>query len=328
MGTGKTASFVLGCLHRIDYKLHACQVLILVPTYEIGQGILKLCTAFADYCNVKAHCFSPRNAVRDDIAKLQSGLHIAVGTPGHIYNMISLRRLRVDDLLMFVLDEADEILSRGFKDHIYDILKTVPPNAQVCSFSASMPPEIVDLTSSTFMRDVVRIQVRKPLLPLDGMQFYVAIENEERKLDTLCDLFETLTIPQAIIYCNTLHTVNSLADQLKKRDFTISVMHKELEQKERDLVMREFLSGSTRMLIATNFLANSTDVQRVSLLINFDLPQSFMETYILRRIVRQAPMRKYLWTSPTCAEVLASRAWTRHVDEKPLVASHCMLWYG
>merc|ERR1719387_2443012 len=148
-------------------------------------------------------------------------------------DMLGKRHLRVDDLLTFVLDEADEMLSRGFKDQIYDIFKTLPPNVQVCLFSATMAPEILDLTTK-FMRDAVRILVKKDELTLEGIrQFYVAIEKEEWKLDTLCDLYETLTITQAIIYCNTRRKVDYLADQMGKRDFTISTMHAELDQKER-----------------------------------------------------------------------------------------------
>merc|ERR1711972_761364 len=159
--------------------------------------------------------------------------------------------------------------------------KTLPPNIQVCLFSATMPPEILDMPTK-FMRDAVRILVKKDELTWGGIrQFYVAIEKEEWKLDTLCDLYETLTITQAIIYCNTRRKVDFLADQLQKRDFTISTMHAELDQKERDLVMREFRSGSSRALISTDLLARGIDVQQVSLVINFDLPPN-MENYLHR----------------------------------------------
>merc|ERR1719245_450619 len=219
--------------------------------------------------------------MRDDIAKLQSGQHVVVGTPGRVYDMIGRRALQVDELVSFVLDEADEMLSHGFKDQIYNIFKTLPPNVQVCLFSATMPPDILDLTAK-FMRNAVRILVKKDELTLEGIrQFYVAIEKEEWKIETLCDLYETLTISQAIIYCNTRRKVDFLADQLTKREFTISTMHADLNQKERDLVMREFRSGSSRVLISTDLLARGIDVQQVSLVINYDLPQS-MENYLHR----------------------------------------------
>mmetsp|Transcript_37453 Transcript_37453/g.96883 ORF Transcript_37453/g.96883 Transcript_37453/m.96883 type:complete len:392 (-) Transcript_37453:415-1590(-) len=280
-GTGKTATFVIGCLQRIDYSAKACQALILAPTRELAQQIQKVALALGDYQRVKCHACIGGTSVREDIDKLREGQHLVVGTPGRVFDMIGKRHLRMDDLLTFVLDEADEMLSRGFKDQIYDIFKTLPPNIQVCLFSATMPPEILDLTTK-FMRDAVRILVKKDELTLEGIrQFYVAIEKEEWKLDTLCDLYETLTITQAIIYCNTRRKVDFLADQLTKRDFTVSTMHAELDQKERDLVMREFRSGSSRVLISTDLLARGIDVQQVSLVINFDLPQN-MENYLHR----------------------------------------------
>jgi len=280
-GTGKTATFVIGSLQRIDFSLRACQTLILAPTRELANQIHKVVLALGDYLKVKCHICIGGTSVRDDIDQLRDGQHVVVGTPGRVFDMVSKRHLRIDDLLTFVCDEADEMLSRGFKDQIYDIFKTLPPNVQVCLFSATMPPEILDMTTK-FMRDAVRILVKKDELTLEGIrQFYVAIEKEEWKLDTLCDLYETLTITQAIIYCNTRRKVDFLADQMAKRDFTISTMHAELDQKERDLIMREFRSGSSRVLISTDLLARGIDVQQVSLVINFDLPGN-LENYLHR----------------------------------------------
>jgi len=280
-GTGKTATFVIGSLQRIDFGSKCCQALILAPTRELAQQIHKVVLALGDYLKVRCHACIGGTSVRDDIDRLRDGQHVVVGTPGRVYDMISKRHLRIDDLLTFVCDEADEMLSRGFKDQIYDIFKTLPPNVQVCLFSATMPPEILDMTTK-FMRDAVRILVKKDELTLEGIrQFYVAIEKEEWKLDTLCDLYETLTITQAIIYCNTRRKVDFLADQMTKRDFTVSTMHADLDQKERDLIMREFRSGSSRVLISTDLLARGIDVQQVSLVINFDLPQN-MENYLHR----------------------------------------------
>merc|ERR1712225_180972 len=189
--------------------------------------------------------------------------------------------LRLDDCLIFVLDEADEMLSRGFKDQIYDIFKALPPSVQVALFSATMPPDILDLTSK-FMRDPIRILVKNDELTLEGIrQFYIAIDREDWKVDTLCDLYETLTITQAIIYCNTRRKVDMLYEELTKRDFTCSCMHADLDQKERELIMREFRSGSSRVLISTDLLARGIDVQQVSLVINYDLPKD-RENYIHR----------------------------------------------
>jgi translation initiation factor 4A len=272
-GTGKTATFVIGALQRIDFSNEACQVLILAPTRELAQQIYKVVLALGDYMRVKCHVCMGGTAVRDDIASLRCGVHVVVGTPGRVHDMISRRHMCIDDLRTFVCDEADEMLSLGFKDQVYNIFKLLPPEVQVCLFSATMPPDILDLTTR-FMRDAVRILVKKDELTLEGIQqFYVALEKDEWKLETLCDLYETLTITQAIIYCNKRRTVDYLADQMSKRDFTVSTMHADMDQQDRTIVMHEFRSGSSRVLISTDLLARGIDVQLVSLVINFDLPQ-------------------------------------------------------
>ena len=138
--------------------------------------------------------------------------------------MISRRVLRVNDIKMFVLDEADEMLSRGFKDQIYDVFRTLNPNIQVVLLSATMPPDVLEVTSR-FMREPIRILVKKEELTLEGIrQFYVSVEREEWKLDTLCDLYETLTITQAVIFCNTRRKVDWLTEKMHTRDFTVSAM--------------------------------------------------------------------------------------------------------
>merc|ERR1712195_215219 len=164
---------------------------------------------------------------------------------------------------------------------IYDIFKFLPENVQVCLFSATMPLEVLEMTGK-FMNDPRKILVKRDELTLEGIkQFYVAVEREEWKLDTLCDLYETLTITQAIIYCNSRRKVDWLTEQLHSRDFTVSALHGDMDQKERELIMKEFRSGSSRVLITTDLLARGIDVQQVSLVINYDLPKD-RENYIHR----------------------------------------------
>jgi len=321
-GTGKTATFTIGALQRIDYSNRECQALILAPTRELAQQIQKVVLALGDYLKIKCHACIGGTSVRDDIDRLRDGQHCVVGTPGRVMDMLSKRHLRADNLLVFVLDEADEMLSRGFKDQIYDIFKTLPANVQVCLFSATMAPEILDLTTK-FMRDAVRILLKKDELTLEGIrQFYVAIEKEEWKLDTLCDLYETLTITQAIIYCNTRRKVDFLADQMTKRDFTVSTMHAELDQKERDLIMREFRSGSSRVLISTDLLARGIDVQQVSLVINYDLPQN-MENYLHRigrsgRFGRKGVAINFVTNNDVRAMKEIERYYHTQIEEMPM----------
>ena len=280
-GTGKTATFSIAILQSVDMETTGCQALVLAPTRELAQQIQKVVVALGDYLNVKVHACVGGTAVREDIRILNEGVHIVVGTPGRCYDMINRGALRLDDIKLFCLDEADEMLSRGFKDQIYDVFKFLPEKVQVCLFSATMPLEVLEVTQR-FMREPIRILVKRDELTLEGIkQFCIAVEREEWKLDTLCDLYETLTITQAIIYCNTRRKVDWLTEKMSSRDFTVSAMHGDMDQRERDLIMREFRSGSSRVLITTDLLARGIDVQQVSLVINYDLPTN-RENYIHR----------------------------------------------
>jgi translation initiation factor 4A len=212
---------------------------------------------------------------------LGSGVHVVVGTPGRVFDMITRGALRLDACKLFVMDEADEMLSTGFKDQIYDIFKHMPESVQVALFSATMPLEVLEVTER-FMRDPIRILVKREELTLDGIkQFYIAVDKEEWKLDTLCDLYETLTVTQAIIFCNTRRKVDWLAEKMRERDFAVSATHGDLDEAERQLVLAEFRAGSSRVLIATDVVARGIDVQQVSLVINYDLPTR-RENYIHR----------------------------------------------
>jgi translation initiation factor 4A len=280
-GTGKTATFSISVLQQIDLNISKTQALILAPTRELAQQIQKVVRALGDFLNVTSHACIGGTLVRDDIRILQGGVQIVVGTPGRVFDMINRQVLNLATVKLFVLDEADEMLSRGFKDQIYDIFQHLPGNVQVCLFSATMPEEILEITHR-FMRKPVRILVKKDELTLEGIkQFYVAVEKEEWKLETLCDLYETLTITQAIIYCNTRRKVDWLTDKMGQRDFTVSSMHGEMTSEERNLIMKEFRSGSSRVLITTDLLARGIDVQQVSLVINYDMPGN-RENYIHR----------------------------------------------
>ncbi|KAL0393822.1 UNVERIFIED_CONTAM: Eukaryotic initiation factor 4A-3 [Sesamum latifolium] len=224
--------------------------------------------------------------------------------------MIKRRTLRTRSIKLLVLDESDEMLSRGFKDQIYDVYRYLPPELQFgvqkyahavgylqvirsfknycqrishegCLNPATLPNEILEMTGK-FMTDPVRILVKRDELTLEGIkQFFVAVEREEWKFDTLCDLYDTLTITQAVIFCNTKRKVDWLTAKMRENNFTVSSMHGDMPQKERDAIMGEFRSGQTRVLITTDVWARGLDVQQVSLVINYDLPNN-RELYIHR----------------------------------------------
>ena len=261
--------------------LFRSQALILAPTRELAQQIQKVVLALGDYLGVKCHSCIGGTKVRDDIAKLQAGVHVVVGTPGRVYDMICRNVLKPDTIKIFILDEADEMLSRGFKDQMYDIFTTLPKTVQVGLFSATMPPDALDITKR-FMNNPIRILVKRDELTLEGIkQFYISVEREDWKFETLCDLYDTLNITQAVIFCNTRRKVDWLTDKMRQKEFTVSSTHGDISQRERDIILSEFRTGSSRVLITTDLLARGIDVQQVSLVINYDLPRN-LENYIHR----------------------------------------------
>ncbi|KAK3871662.1 hypothetical protein Pcinc_023220 [Petrolisthes cinctipes] len=175
-GTGKTATFSISILERIDNTSHHTQALILAPTRELAQQIQKVLLALGDYVNISCHACIGGTNLKEDMRRLEKGVQIIVGTPGRVYDMINRRVLIPDKIQMFVLDEADEMLSRGFKDQIYDVFRYLPKDVQVMLLSATMPADVMDV-STKFMRDPVTILVQKEELTLEGInQFYINVE--------------------------------------------------------------------------------------------------------------------------------------------------------
>jgi ATP-dependent RNA helicase len=280
-GTGKTAVFSISSLQALDTTSNETQVLILSPTRELAEQSQKVILALGDYMNVQCHACIGGKSVSEDIRRLDYGVQIVSGTPGRVYDMIRRRHLRTRNIQMLVIDEADEMLNKGFKEQIYDIYRYLPPSTQVVLVSATMPQEVLDMTDK-FMNDPVRVLVKRDELTLEGIrQFFVAVEREEWKFETLCDLYDTLTITQAVIFCNTKRKVDWLAAKMREANFTVCAMHGDMDQEERDAVMEEFRAGGARVLLATDIWGRGLDVQQVSLVINYDLPTD-RELYIHR----------------------------------------------
>jgi len=281
-GTGKTGAFSIGLLQRMEWSKRECQGMVLSPTRELATQTEQVISSIGEYlCDGSfCHTFVGGTRVADDLRKLQSGVLVAVGTPGRVFDVIKRGALRTDSLKVLVLDEADEMLSQGFSEQIYEIFKFLPKDVQVSLFSATMPPEVLELTAK-FMRDPIRILVKKEALTLEGIkQFYVAVE-EEFKLETLMDLYDSVSIAQSVIFCNTRRKVDWLAEKMNAKDFTVSFMHAEMPKGDREKVMATFRSGSSRVLISTDLLARGIDVHHVSIVINFDLPAN-KENYLHR----------------------------------------------
>eukprot|EP01095_Lingulamoeba_sp_RSL-Kostka_P001698 TRINITY_DN1248_c0_g2_i1.p1 TRINITY_DN1248_c0_g2~~TRINITY_DN1248_c0_g2_i1.p1 ORF type:complete len:405 (+),score=153.91 TRINITY_DN1248_c0_g2_i1:76-1290(+) len=280
-GTGKTATLSIGALNCVDTSLREVQALILSPTRELAVQIQRVILALGDYLNVQVHACIGGTNIGTDIRKLENGVMVVSGTPGRVYDMIRRKTLRTDQLKMLILDEADEMLNQGFRNQIYDIYRYLPSGLQVVLVSATLPPQILEMTDN-FMNKPVRILVKRDELTLEDIkQYFILVEEEQWKFDTLCDLYDTLTITQAVIFCNTRRKVDWLAEQMRENNFSISCIHGELPQKEREAIMHAFRTGESRVLITTDILARGIDVSQVSLVINYDIPTQ-RESYLHR----------------------------------------------
>ena len=241
------------------------QVLIMNPTRELAVQTQKVLLAIGDAMQVQAHACIGGKSVGDDMRKLENGVHIVSGTPGRVFDMIRRKSLRTRNIKTLVLDEADEMLNQGFKEQIYDVYRYLPPQIQVLVISATLPKEVLEMTQK-FMTEPIRVLVKRDELTLEGIkQFFVAVEREEWKFDTLCDLYDTLTITQAVIFCNTKKKVDWLTDKMREANFTVSSMHGDMPQSERDAIMGEFRGGTSRVLITTDVWARGLDVSQVFL---------------------------------------------------------------
>jgi translation initiation factor 4A len=281
-GTGKTGTFCLGSLCRIDPSLKRVQVLVLVPVRELAEQIVGVATALSMHYKISVYSACGGQHIREDSKAIEKGCQFLVGTPGRIYDLMERNILKRDNIRVLIMDEADQLLEDRFKEQVSCILnKGFPHSTQTALFSATMPDDVQDVANK-ILRNPVRILVPPELVALDGIkQYYVPLEKEDWKFDTLCDLYQQLTISQALIYCNTRKRAEWLAEKMTVAGFPLSCTHGEMDKEERKKRMKDFRNGSVRVLISTDMLARGIDVQQVSLVINYELPED-KENYIHR----------------------------------------------
>ncbi|KAH7818254.1 Translation initiation factor 4A [Monocercomonoides exilis] len=291
-GTGKTATFSIACLQKVDPSYHFTQALILSPTRELAMqshNVISKMAKFLKGLNILRVVGG--EAISETARKVaEAPQHIIVGTPGRVAHMIYSEIIDVSHLRIFVLDEADEMLSQGFKDKIVEINSNLPKNAQTVLLSATMPQEIIEITRQ-ILNDPVQILVPRDELTLDGLrQFYVAVEKEEFKEEALFDLYDSIQVAQCVIFCNSKRKVDYITEDLRSRKFTVSSIHGAMEQEDRNRIMQDFRDGKNRVLVTTDLLSRGIDVQQISLVVNYDLPME-KESYI-HRIGRSARFGK------------------------------------
>ena len=280
-GTGKTGAFTIGVLNNIDVTSNTIQAIIINPTHELSNQNFNVMKELSNYMNINIQLVVGGTSVSKCKSDLEKNPHVVVGTPGRILDMIQKRYLETKNIKLLIFDEADEILSYGFKESIYNIIKFIPVETQICIYSATMPNEIVELTNK-FMRDPEKILVQKENLTLDGIiQFYINVKHSDWKYDTLIDIYETINVSQCIIYINSKNRLIDICNGLKDKGFPVECIHGDLSSDLRKSIMEEFKSGKLRMLLSTDLLSRGIDIQQLSLVINYDLPIE-KETYIHR----------------------------------------------
>ena len=280
-GTGKTGSFTIGTLQLIDVSQKTTQALILAPTHELVKQIYTVVTNLGiamDGLVVKT--LIGGTSIVNDINDLNKNCpHIVIGTTGRVYDMIRRKKININTVKIMVLDEADEMLSKGFKEQIYNIFQFLNPDIQVALFSATMPRDILTLTEK-FMRNPIKIILKPEELSLECIQqYYIALQNDELKYDALKDLFSLLQISQCIIYVNTVKRVDDLYNAMTAEGFPVCYIHSSMDKSEREASFLKFRNGSCRVLISSNITARGIDIQQVSTVINFDITHN-IHTYL------------------------------------------------
>ena len=282
-GTGKTGCFTVGALSRVNVQENSSQVLIMAPTHELAQQIASVIHGLSNMITgIRIKTVIGGSSIDEDANEIRENPpHIIVGCPGRVFDMIRRRHINANKFKLVILDEADEMLSSGFKDQVYNIFQHLNKDVQIALFSATLPNNIYQITNK-FMRNPVKICVKSESLTLEGIkQYYVAVEDDRQKYLTLKDLYQHITLAQCIIYSNSVKRVMDLYEAMKEDGFPVCCIHSNMDKFERERSFKEFRNGTARVLISSNVTSRGIDIQQVSVVINFDLPRD-VHSYLHR----------------------------------------------
>lgn len=283
-GTGKTAAFGLPMLQQIDPDNRQIQGLVLCPTRELAIQVADEIRKLSKYLHgIKIIAIYGGQDINQQIKAMKGGVSIVIGTPGRVMDHMRRKTLRLQNLKMITLDEADEMLNMGFREDIETILQETPSERQTLLFSATMPKPIMEI-AKTYQKDAKIIKVVKKELTVDNIkQTYYRIRPQSR-IDALCRLLDVHQPTLSVVFCNTKRGVDQLADDLQTRGYSAEALHGDLKQHQRDRVMNGFRRGTVTILVATDVAARGIDVDNVDAVFNYELPQD--EEYYVHRIGR------------------------------------------
>ncbi|KAL6914409.1 hypothetical protein ACHAPO_005757 [Fusarium lateritium] len=278
-GTGKTAAFVIPTLERINPKISKIQCLILVPTRELAMQTSQVCKTLGKHLGINVMVTTGGTGLRDDIIRLQDPVHIVVGTPGRILDLAGKNVADLSECPMFIMDEADKLLSVEFTPVIEQLLQFHPKDRQVMLFSATFPLSVKDFSDKN-MVSPYEINLMDELT-LRGITQYYAFVEEKQKVHCLNTLFSKLQINQSIIFCNSTNRVELLAKKITELGYSCFYSHAKMQQHARNRVFHDFRNGVCRNLVCSDLLTRGIDIQAVNVVINFDFPKN-AETYLHR----------------------------------------------
>lgn len=283
-GTGKTATFLLGLLQQIDVKSSDLQAIVLAPTRELAEQIAGIASDLGTFDAVRVRACVGGKRLADDLSAFRRReVQIVVATPGRLLHLIRESAIDPATVGHIAIDEADQMLDLGFDEDVRALFNALPKDAQAGFFSATMPDEMVRLADTILKQDKISVRVATEKLSLSGIsQFYVYLERDDWKLETLSDLYETISVSQSVIFVNSRRRCEEVAEYLTSEDHSVAMIHGDMSPRDRTLTMRDFRNGSARVLIATDVLARGVDVHGVSCVINFELPPRDAETYLHR----------------------------------------------
>lgn len=280
-GTGKTGAFLIGTLQIINTDAKENQIIIVSPTRELAIQTFKVAKELSKYMGIELALLIGGNPIEEDKKILKTNPQVICGCCGRIYDMIRRDYLNYLTIKTIVLDEADELLSFGFKNQVYNIFKSLHENIQVILVSATLPLELKDLTDK-FMREPIELRIESSKLSLLGIQQYnIIVRNDEDKYSKIKEIFNNLNLSQCIIYCNSVKRVYDLYDAMRNDNFPVTHIHSNMAKEKRIENFNTFLKGNKRVLISSDLTSRGIDIQQVSIVLNFDIPNS-KHTYLHR----------------------------------------------
>lgn len=277
--TGKTHALCISALQTIDAGIKTCQALILTSNFYEARQISDFTNNISQYMQVDCPASVGRRDVESDTCALREGQQFVVGTPCRVIELIQRDAIKIDSLKLFVLDGADEMVARDYSEQIFAIHQHIPHGRQGVILSPTMPDDVLKIASK-LLRNPLHIIVSKCGRPLHSVkQVYMAVEEEDLKLDILSNLGDVFGVAQAIVFCNTRKTLEWLTEEFATRGLTASSMHADMTAIERAGLLKEFRSGLATTLLATNMLARGIEVHSASLIINYDLPAKYEDYF-------------------------------------------------